>query len=190
MALVNCPQCAVEISDTAVACPNCGFPAAPLAAPANADGNREDGTSFSGSVFGFGIWKCISLESHSFWWRGTDNSFHDTKYSASITKEAKESPRRINKTKGQLIRIWLLGLLGTFGFQHFAVGRILTGSIRFLLGVFWWFMIILMAFFNTWDAETPGVLRVFFVALFIPPAIDIIKISLGRFRDVFKKYIT
>jgi len=31
---------------------------------------------------------------------------------------------------------------------------------------------------------------VFFVALFIPPVIDIVKISLGKFRDVFRKYIT
>jgi len=186
MALVNCPQCAREISDSAAACPNCGCPAA----PANADGIMEDGSSFSGSVFDFGIWRCISLESHSFWWRGTDNSLHEIGYSKSITKEAKKSPRRINKTKGQIIKFWLFGLFGTLGFQHFAVGRILTGSVRFLLGAFWWVMIVLIAFFSSWDAQTPGVLRVFFVALFIPPIIDIVKISLGKFRDVFRKYIT
>ena len=167
----NCPSCEIAIPDNVASCPGCGL-------------------LFFGGVFDFGFWRCISLESHGFWWRGTDNSLHDIEYSESIIKGAAESPRRINKTKGRIFRIWLLGLLGTVGFQHFAVGRILTGSMRFLWGAFWWFMIVLIAFFSNWDASTPGVLRVFFVALFIPPVNDIIKISLGRFRDVFRKYVT
>ena len=173
MPVNNCPSCEMALPDNAASCLSCGL-------------------LISGGVFDFGIWRCISLESHSFWWRGTNKSRHVIEYSESntITKGAKESPRRINKTKGRIFRVWLLGLLGTLGFQHFAVGRILTGSMRFLWGAFWWFMIILTTFFSNWDSSTPGILRVFFVALIIPSAIDVVKISLGKFRDVFRKYIT
>ena len=170
MPVSYCSSCKVEILDNAASCPSCGL-------------------LFSGGVFDFGIWNCISLESHSFWWSGTDNSLSEIAYSESITKEAEESICRINKTKGQIIRIWLLGLLGTLGFQYFAVGRILSGSMRFLWGAFWWAMIIVIAFFSS-DGLTSGALRVFFLVLFILPIIDIIKISLGKFRDVFRKYIT
>lgn len=37
MALINCKECGKQISDLAAACPNCGFPIAPLRAqPSNA----------------------------------------------------------------------------------------------------------------------------------------------------------
>jgi len=171
----------------AAACPNCGCPMTSPEATANPVDMMDDNTPFSGSVYEYGIWKCISLESHSFWWSGTDNSSKEIEYNEYITKKAAESPMRINITKIQVLRFWLFGLFGTLGFQYFAVGRILTGSMRFLWGAFWWFMIILIAFFSS-DRDA-GVLRVFFLVLLIMPIIDIIKISFGKFRDVFKKNI-
>ena len=162
----HCPSCEEEIPANAVSCPACS-------------------SLISGGVFDFGLWNCISLESHGFWWRGEDHG----EYSESVIKDAEKSITRINQTKGRLIRLWLLGLLGSLGFQYFAVGRILSGSIRFLWGAFWWYMIILIGVFTAWDADTPGVLRVFFLVLYVLPIIDIIKICLGRFRDVFRKYV-
>ena len=169
MELKNCPKCEKEISDKTTTCPGCGL-------------------LISGSVFDFGIWSLISLESKNFWFRSKSSDRYED--DAKITSQARKSAYRINKTKGQIIGMWLLGLFGSLAFHYFAVGRILSGSIRLFWGAIWWALIVQIAFFSPWDSNTAGVLRVFFVALFVLPVIDITKISLGWFRDVFGKYIT
>jgi len=80
-------------------------------------------------------------------------------------------------------------LFGTLGFHCFAVGRILAGSMRLLWAAIWWTLIVLIGFFSPWDEQTAGILRVFFAALAVLPVIDLAKITLGQFRDVFKKKI-
>ena len=167
--MTTCPKCKNEISDKTTTCPGCGV-------------------LISGGVFDFGMWSLISLESNSFWFRSNKRDRYND--DEKITKQSRESAYRINKTKGQIIVMWLLGLFGSLAFHYFAVGRILSGSIRLFWSAIWWALIILMAFFSPWDSNTAGVLRVFSVALFVLPVIDIIKISLGWFRDVFGKYIT
>ena len=167
MALINCPSCEKEIPAESASCPACGL-------------------LIAGGVFDFGIWRLLSLESSgNFWLRSDDLNRYEQQ--EELTKQAWESVFRINKTKRQIARIWLLGLCGSLAFHYFAVGRILSGSMRLLWGAFWWFMIVDGFPYRT---SNLGILYFPLTLLFILPIIDIIIISLGWFRDVFGKRIT
>ena len=182
MALINCPGCAHKVSDQAVKCPKCGRP---IASAVNPSGYSEDG-SFCGSVSDFGIKKCIKMESRNFWSR--------SRLSTSVyTSRAHGVPvkMRINITKWQIIKIWVLGLFGTLGLHYFFVGRILTGSLRFLYGAMLLVIGILVAFKprEVQEFHPFRIMLVFLLFMFIPAFLDIIIILLGRFRDVFRNYI-
>ena len=183
MALINCPKCAKEVSDRAVSCPYCGYP---VASSIYAPGFSEDRSSFCGSVSNFGIKKCIKLESRNFWSKTKliDSIFTSKAHSVDVNM-------RINKTKGQIIKIWVLGLFGTLGLHYFFVGRILTGSLRFLYGAMLLVIGILVAFKprEVQEFHPFRIMLVFLLFMFIPAFLDIIIILLGRFRDVFRNYI-
>lgn len=85
-----------------------------------------------------------------------------------------------DKTKSQVMRSWLIGLLGTLGFHFFKVGKIKHGLIRLIYGIFMWSVSIMMI----GDAEIATFGKVFmFILLFIPSIFDLVRIQLGIFKD-------
>ena len=183
MALINCPKCAKEVSDRAVSCPYCGYP---VASSIHAPGFSEDRSSFCGSVSNFGIKKCIKLESRNFWskTRLIDSVFTSKAHSAAANM-------RINISKGQVIKIFLLGLFGAFGLHYFFVGRLISGSLRFLYGALMLAVGIIVAFAprEVQEFHPFRIMLVFLFFMLLPSVWDIIFILPGRFRDVFRNYI-
>jgi len=98
---------------------------------------------------------------------------------------------RINITKGQILKIWVLGLFGTLGLHYFFVGRFLTGSLRFLYGALMLVIGILVAFAprETQEFNPFRIMLVFLFFMLLPSIFDIILILPGKFRDVFRSYI-
>jgi len=145
----------------------------------------ENGTAVSENVLAFGFWNCLKAESKYFWLRTWGRSVY-----TSGEHGAAEN-RRIDTTKGRILKIWALGLLGTFGLHYFAVGRFLTGSLRFLYGALLWGIGILVALApqETSDVHPLRIMLVFLVFALIPAVIDLIIICLGGFRDVFRNRI-
>ena len=182
MALINCPGCANKVSDQAVKCPKCGRP---VLSAINAAGFNVDG-SFCGSVSEFGIKNCLKMESRNFWakrWKIKD-IFTSSAHSVQVRM-------RINRTRGQIIKIFLLGLFGSLGLHYFFVGRILSGSVRFLYGSLMLVIGIIVSFAPR-EVQEFHPLRVMLVFLFfmlLPSVWDIIFLLLGKFRDVFRSYI-
>lgn len=85
-----------------------------------------------------------------------------------------------DKKKGQVLKTWAVGLLGTLGLHFFTVGRVKHGFLRLLYGAFMWAVCIMLAR----DAELPAFPKVaMFVLLFLPSLVDLVKIQLGVFRD-------
>jgi len=163
MALINCPGCAREVSDKAVACPGCRC-------PIHAD-------AYAGSVSEFGVKRLLGAEGGNFW--GEDR-----------VRGEVHADRRIDITWGRLLKIWALGLLGTLGFHYFAVGRFITGALRFIYGALIWVLTIGVLFTSDDQSTKWGVIRVLFILLLFPPSVyDLIVFGLGRFRDVFGNFI-
>jgi len=137
---------------------------------------------FSGSIFDFGIWNCLKTEGKNYWTRGIGGNIYDS------TAYGVQPVRCITKTKRQLTRTWVLGMLGIFGLHFFSVGRFITGSLRFLYGGLMFFIGIAVTYDyrDRQDVDPLRIMLVFFTAAFIPALIDIIMIRTGRFRDVFK----
>ena len=184
MALISCPVCANEISDKAAFCPYCGRQLA-LSSPVNGTGVMGDSPYFSGSVFDFGIWNCLKEEAKNFWMRRWGKSVY-------ISKAHSVQPiRRIDKTKGQVMKTWALGLLGVLGLQFFPVGRFITGALRFLYGALMLVTGIAVTFSyrEAQDVEPLRIMLVFLVAMFVPSVIDLIMILSGKFRDVFRSHV-
>ena len=184
MASMNCPNCARQISDNNVSCPGCGYALPPSPTTAN---TADEGNIISGGVFDFGIWKLLKYEiSDSGWTRFGGRRMYTSNVGG---KYGAQTINRIDKTKGQILKIWLLGLFGTLGFHYFAAGRLLTGLFHFLWGAIWWVIAILCAF----DSEMqkyPNLIILFFVLLLTPSLFCFFtKIIRGRFRDVFQNYI-
>ena len=184
MALINCPNCIMEISDRAASCPHCRIQLTP-AFPASGAGVMENRLSFSGSVFDFGVFNCLKAEGKNFWMRRWGKSVYDSKAHGG------QPLRRISKTKGQIMRTWVLGIFGILGMHYFPVGRFITGSIRFLYGAL---MLVagIAATFQYRAAQDVDPLRImllFLVAAFIPAGIDLIMLLSGKFRDVFRSHV-
>jgi len=207
MALINCPKCTKEISDKAVSCPACGCPAESSGPTAGEQVSEERNIPYSGGVSDFGMWNLIKFESMNSWWRWAGSrrrrrrnrglsdavlrglSGHKTASVYETRAHSVQANRRIDKTKGQLTKIWMFGLFGTLGLHYFAAGRLLTGSMSFLWGALWWIISVILAF-DPQMQEYPRLFILFAVLLFVPPLISLIRIRLGKFRDVFRNYIT
>jgi len=183
MALINCPGCAKEVSDRAVSCPNCGYP---VASAIYAPGFSEDRSSFCGSVSNFGIKKCIKMENRNFW---SHTKLIDSVYTSKA--HSVDAKMRINITKGQVLKIWVLGICGALGLQYFFVGRLLTGSLRFLYGAIMLVTGMLVSFAprEVQEFHPFRIMLVFLFFMLLPSVWDIIFILLGRFRDVFRNCI-
>ena len=94
------------------------------------------------------------------------------------------------KTKAYITKMWLFGLCGTLGLHYFSSGRRMRGTLRLIVGLALWFLAIVFVYGST---QTEGLTRLCiasFVALFFLPVIDLILIRTGKFRDVYKKYVT
>ena len=83
-------------------------------------------------------------------------------------------------------RLWLIGLLGTLGFQYFAVKKLKTGFIRLCIGVILWVGIIISIadpdIRNAGGAAT-AMPFIIFVAMMIPALYDLFILWLGKFTD-------
>jgi len=93
-----------------------------------------------------------------------------------------------NLGKAYITKMWLFGLFGTLGLHYFASGRNMQGMVRLIWCVILWPICILL----TLDAkmrEMPKLLILFYVMLLLFSLIDILKISIGKFRDVNKKFV-
>jgi len=202
VALINCPGCAKEISDKAVSCPGCGCLLIPSASHANETDRKAISPPYSGGVFDFGIWNLIKLEMMTSGWRWLSGGrrrrrkssvLRSTTFVKSVYESKKHSVnadnRRIDISKGKVTKIWVLGLLGTLGLYHFVVGRIATGVINFLWGLLWW-IVFIACLFDSQMQEYPLLIMMFFILLFIPSTIGIVKIRAGKFRDVFRNFVT
>ena len=182
MASMNCPNCAMQISEKGAFCPGCGYALQPSPPAANAAGEIQ---TISGGIFDFGIWKLLKYEiSGSGWTRLGEEGLYTGpdggRYGAQVNW-------RIDKTKGQIIKIWLWG--GTLGFHYFAVGRFLTGLFQFLWGIVWWILLI-SGPFDAELMESPRLFILFFILLLTPALFCFLtKIIRGRFRDVLRNYI-
>ena len=114
MASMNCPNCAMQISEKGAFCPGCGYTLSLSPPVASA---VEVNQILSGYVFDFGIWKLLKYEiSGSGWTRLGEEGFYT---GSDGGRYGVPMIRRINKTKGQIIKIWLWG--GTLGFHYFAI---------------------------------------------------------------------
>jgi len=163
MALINCPGCAREVSDKAVVCPGCRCPIG--------------GEAYAGSVSEFGIKRLLGAEGGNFW--GEDR----------VRGEVR-AERRVDITWGRLLKIWALGLLGTLGLHYFAVGRFISGAIRFVYGVLIWALTVGVLFTSDDQSTKWGVIRVLFILLLLPPSVyDLVLFGLGGFRDAFGNFI-
>jgi len=140
---------------------------------------------FSGSIFDLGIRKCLKEESDNFWQRGWGISIFTSK------AHRVDPVMRINKTKGQITKIWALGLLGVLGLHYFPVGRFITGTLRLLYGAL--MLVIGIAVTYSYraaqDVDPLRIMLVFLAAAFVPSLIDLILILSGRFRDVFRTFV-
>jgi len=185
MALIGCPKCAKGVSDRAAACPGCGYPIAPTSFPANAAGINDDSSYFSGSVFDFGIIKCIKTEANNFWLRKWGKSVYTSK------AHGVQPIRRIDKTKGQITKTWALGLLGILGLHFFPIGRFITGALRFFYGTLMLVIgiVVTYSYRAAQDVDPMRIMLVFLVAAFVPSFIDLIIIRFGKFRDVFRSHV-
>ena len=141
---------------------------------------------FVGTAAGFGIWKCIKEESDNFYRRRWGRSV----YKAS--KHGVRPNRRIDKAKGQVLRIWAIGLLGILGLHFFSVGRFITGSLRMLYGILMLGIgvIVSLGLRAEQDANPVRTFLVFALFAFLPSAMDLIMLCVGRFRDVFRGYVS
>ena len=182
MALINCPGCAHKVSGQAVSCPKCGRA---IAAAVNPAGFNEDG-SFYGSVRDFGIKKCIKTESKNFWLKR--RFIKDIFASKAHSVDAK---MRINITRGQVLKMWALGLFGALGIHYFFAGRLISGSTRFLYGFLMLAVgvIVALAPQETQEFHPLRILLVFVFFALLPSVWDLAFILPGKFRDVFRNYI-
>jgi len=163
MALIHCPGCAREVSDKAAACLGCRC-------PIHVD-------AYAGSLSDFGFKRLLGAEGGNFW--GEDRARGEV-----------HAERRIDITGGRLFKIWALGLLGTLGLHYFAVGRFITGALRFVYGALMWVLIIGVLFTSDDRSTKLSVMRVLFMLLLLPPSVyDLIVFGLGRFRDAFGNFI-
>ena len=141
-----------------------------------------DDSSFSGSVFEFGIKNCLRTEVANLWSRRrrvrVDNISDD---------EEAPADKRIDITRKQITRLWTFGLFGTLGLQFFPIGRFITGTLRLLYGVLLWVICIVIVFMPqaAEDVNNFHILLVFLVCLLIPSLIDVINILTGNLCDVF-----
>jgi len=159
---------------------------APSVFPAHVADFQEQNPSFYGSVFDFGIRNCFQAENDHFWRR---------KWGRSVYRASAHSVRadwRINKTKGQIIKMWVLGLLGILGLHYFSVGRFMTGALRFLYGALMCITGIIVSFApQAVQGVNPlRIMLVFLVFALIPSVVELIIICMGKFRDVFRSHIT
>ena len=182
MALISCPGCSQKVSDQAAACPKCGRALAPAVNPAGFGG---DG-SFHGSVREFGIKKCIKAESKNFWLKR--RFIKDLFASKAHSVDAK---MRIKVTRGQILKMWALGLFGAFGLHYFYAGRLLSGALRFLYGFLMLAIgaIVALAPQETQEFHPLRIMLVFVFFALLPSVWDLAFILPGRFRDVFRNYI-
>ena len=141
----------------------------------------------SGNVFFFGIWTCIKAEGQYYWSR----KWRVRGIYESTPHEDTEN-RQIATTKERMIKLWAYGLLGTLGLQYLTAGRFITGTLRFLYGVFMWAVSItaLVTPQGSLSVNPAYITLVFLVCLFIPSVMDIISIVTGRFQDAFRNCIT
>jgi len=86
--------------------------------------------------------------------------------------------------------MWLLGFCGTLGLHYFFSGRRMRGVLRLTVGIALWFLCIVFVYGSTQTEGLTNLIVVFFVLLFFLPVIDLILIRTGKFRDVYKKYVT
>jgi len=194
MALINCPGCAREVSDKAAACPGCGC-------PITAD-------IYTGSLSDFGFKRLIKAEAENF--------YSDTRRGRRVRGEGLvtllvtllratvgrkqgtseyyvQADRRIDTSKKKILSVWALGLLGMLGLHYFAAGRYISGVLRFLYSAFIWVIMIALLFSSDpQEAEYKwGIIQALALLLLAPPLVyDIVFISLGKFRDAFRNFIT
>ena len=184
MAFMNCPKCARVISDRAAACPHCRCQLAP-AFPVDVTGIMEDSPYFFGSVFDFGIWNCLKTEANNFLMRRLGKSVYTSK------AHSVQPIRRIDKTKGQITRIWALGLLGVLGLHYFPIGRFVTGTIRLLYGALMLEIgiAVSLSYRAAQEIDPLRIMLVFLAAVFIPSVIELVMILSGKFSDVFRSHV-
>jgi len=60
-------------------------------------------------------------------------------------ENSEPAEKQTGKTKKQILRLWIFGLLGTLGLQFFLVGRFITGTLRLLYGALLWVICITVA---------------------------------------------
>jgi len=103
-----------------------------------------------------------------------------------------EPNRRIDVSKNRVLKMWLFGLFGTLGLHFFSVGRFLTGTMRLLYGAVMWTVSIIVAFDpKIMQQINPLRIMLIFMVFLLPLSIiDIIAISLGKFRDVFRNKVS
>jgi len=93
-------------------------------------------------------------------------------------------------TKSKLTKMWLFGLFGTLGLHFYSSKRQQRGMLRTICGIALWFLFIVFLYGTT---QTEGLTRLAIatgVALIFLPIIDLIIIRIGKFRDVYGKYVT
>ena len=93
------------------------------------------------------------------------------------------------KTKSYITKMWLYGLLGTLGFHFYASGRWQRGIMRTVCGIAIWFLFIVFLYGNTEAGELTRLAIATGVLLFILPVVELIMIRIGKFKDVYLKYV-
>ncbi len=83
-----------------------------------------------------------------------------------------------DKKKKTAIIFWAIGALGLLGLEYFYVGKIKTGAIRLLVGVF-----ILALCFIAPDEGVPQLTTVLIVIWVIIALINLSQILFGKFKD-------
>ena len=84
-------------------------------------------------------------------------------------------------TKGQVVRAWLIGVVGTLGFHYFKVGKVKRGIIRLVLGLFLWAVV--FTSIGQGVKENTSVIVTMLVILAALSLADLVRIQLGMFRD-------
>ena len=95
-----------------------------------------------------------------------------------------------DKTKNYITKMWLFGLLGTLGVHFYTSGRKQRGMLRTVGGIVLWSLCILFVVLG--DLTEEVVMRftiACFAMLFFLPVVDLIIIRIGKFRDVYGKYV-
>lgn len=82
-------------------------------------------------------------------------------------------------TKGQVMRAWLIGAVGTLGCHYFKVGRIKAGIVHLIIGALLW-----LSFFSAVvsASKASGAIGVLLILAAIS-IFDLVRIQLGTFRD-------